>query len=392
MSRTLTYVTIPVIALFIGGAVQVFRPLPPVQAQTTTSQVILPGALSMAFPTRGQAAIGEESLGVVAETPNQQPAAIASLTKMMTAYLLLQAQPLKVGEDGPVTTITAADVAEYEKDKASGYSVAKVGVGEKLTERQLLQALLLPSADNIATLIARQVSGSEEKFIAKMNETAHALGMTQTTYADVSGVNPATVSTAHDQILLAQAVIKDRTIRDIVAMPQADLPTAGRVFNVNFMVGKQGISGIKTGSTLAAGSCFVGSYPVMINGTQRTVLCALLGQQSLRVAITTNAALMHAAAPQFKDYPLPAPANGIAQLTTPWKQEATLTPAQPLQVFGFPGMTVNLAAKVTQANLPIKQGQEVAALTITTGHASKSFALTSAQAIEQPNFLWRLHR
>lgn len=392
MSRTLTYVTIPVIALFAGGAIQVFRPLPPVQAQVTPSQVKLPGAFSVTFPTKGQSAIGADGLGVVAETPGQQPQAIASLTKMMTAYLYLQAKPLKVGEEGPVTTITPADVQVYQQDKANGYSVAKVSAGDKLTERQMLQALLLPSADNIATLMATQVAGSEEKFVEKMNQAAKELGMTQTHYADASGVNPATVSTAHDQILIAQAAMKDRIFRDIVSMPQADLPSAGRVYNVNFMVGKQGITGIKTGSTLAAGSCFVGSYPITVNGTTQTLLCAVLGQQSLKVAISTNTALLHAVAPQFKDYALPTPATGLAQLTTPWRQEAALNPTQPLHVFGYPGMTVKLTAKVKQANLPIKQGQEVAALMVNTGNSSQSVGLVAAQSIEQPGFLWRLHR
>lgn len=392
MSRALTYVSIPVIALFIGGTVQLVRPLPAVQAQVTPSQVQLPGKLAVTFPTRGQSAIGEASLGVVAETPAQQPVAIASLTKMMTAYMLLQAQPLKVGEEGPVTTITPEDVRIYEEDKAKGYSVAKVSAGERLTERQLLQALLLPSADNVATLIARQLAGSEEAFVRKMNETAKALGMTQTHYADASGVNNATVSTAHDQLLIAQAAMKDRTFREIVRMPQADLPTAKRVYNVNFMVGKQGITGIKTGSTLAAGSCFVGSYPMLVNGQVRTLLCAVLGQQSLRVAIGTNTALLHSVAPQFKDYALPAPETGLARLIAPWNQQSTLTPVKPLQVFGYPGMTVNLAAKLTRPKLPIQAGQEVAALAVTAGSSTQSIALAAAEAIGQPDLLWRLHR
>ena len=243
MSRKRTFV-IPALVLVIGGLVQVGRPLPPVQIRLASNQLTLPGAFSVNFPDRGQVAIGEESLGPVAETPNEQPVAIASLTKMMTAYLLLQAQPLSVGDDGPVTTLTEADVATYQQDVANHYSVAKVSAGERLTERQLLEALLLPSADNIAALIANQVAGSEAAFVQKMNQTAHALGMSQTTYADAAGVNPSTVSTAHDQILIAQAVMKNRIFREIVRMPQADLPVAGRVYNVDFMVGKQGISGI----------------------------------------------------------------------------------------------------------------------------------------------------
>lgn len=392
MSRTRNFILFPLIAIVAGGAIQVFRPLPSVQLRVAQNQPRLPGELSVPFPNQGQVAIGEQSLGPVAETPHQEPVAIASLTKMMTAYLLLQARPLKVGEDGPISTLTATDVAEYEKCKANGYSLIKVTAGEKLTERQQLEALLLPSADNIATLIAKELAGSEANFVEKMNETAQSLGMKQTTYADASGVNPATVSTAHDQILLAQAVMQIRVFRDVVRMPQADLPVAGRVYNVNFMVGKQGITGIKTGSTLAAGSCFVGSYPVTIDGTPRLMLCAVLGQRSLHEAITSNTNLLHGVAPQFKNYQVPVPSDGLAQLTTAWKQTANLKPSQPLHVFGYPGMPITLSAKLTQGTLPIPAGQKVAVLTAAAGQASMSIDLVLEQPLQQPDLLWRLHR
>lgn len=392
MSRSLTYVTIPVLAMLVGGTIQVVRPLPPIQVRATPHQVVLPGKLSVAFPAEGQFAVGEESLGVAAETPNQQPVAIASLTKMMTAYLLLKAHPLKVGEDGPITTITPADVQVYQSDKANGDSVARVSAGDKLTERQLLEALLLPSADNIATLIANQVASSEANFVQKMNQAAHSLGMTQTTYTDAAGVDATTVSTAHDQILMAQAAMQDRTFREVVRMPQANLPTAGRVFNVDFMVGKQGMSGVKTGSTRAAGSCFVGSYPVTINGTPRLLLGAILGQPSLRVALTTDTTLLHAVAPQFKDYPVDTPADGFARLTTPWNPDVRLKLATPLSVFGYPGMPVKLTAKLTQEKLPINAGDEVAHLSVASGDSSKTLKLVSEQSIQAPGMLWRLHR
>jgi D-alanyl-D-alanine carboxypeptidase (penicillin-binding protein 5/6) len=316
---------------------------------------------------------------------------IASLAKMMTAYLLLQAKPLKIGEDGPVTTLTAADVEIYKQDVAAGDSVAKVAAGEKLTERQLLEALMLPSADNIATLIAKQVAGSEADFVKKMNETAKALGMSQTTYADPAGVNPATVSTAQDQLRIAQVAMRDRTFREIVAMPQADLPVAGRVYNVNFMVGKQGMSGVKTGSTLAAGSCFVGSFPITIDGKPRLLLGAVLGQKSLHDALTYDTALLHAAAPQFKTYAVPAP-SGLARLTTPWGQRADLAAAKPIKVFGYPGMPLTLAATLTQNGLPIERGQAVASLKVSAGEATETVALTASQAVPAPGLMWRLIR
>ncbi len=389
MKKTFAVAALP-LAVALGGAIQLGRPVPTAEMTITPSEIKLPGQFKWQPPRQGQAAIGEQSLGVVAATPNQEPVAIASLAKMMTAYLLLQAQPLRVGQNGPVTTITPKDVAQYAHDVKLGYSVAKVRAGDKLSERQLLEALMLPSADNIATLIAEQLAGSEVAFVRKMNEAAKALGMTQTTYADASGVSNETISTAADQLKLAQVVMRDRTFREVVAMPQATLPSAGTVYNVNFMVGKKGISGVKTGSTLAAGSCFVGSYPVTIDGKPRLVLAAVLGQVSLREAITYDVAQLHAAAPQLKEYVLAAVDQGAAKLVAPWSSPVALAPARPTKVFGYPGMPVRLTPGKPLADLPIPAGRPVAELTIGTGDASQAVALHAKRAIAAPDLWWRL--
>ncbi|HEY9722367.1 MAG TPA: hypothetical protein V6D47_10150 [Oscillatoriaceae cyanobacterium] len=392
MNRTFAIITVPVLVVALGGALRFGSPLPPVALKAASNQLTLPGTFHVNFPKEGQLAVGEESLGVVAASPNQEPVAIASLTKMMTAYLLLQSEPLKYGEDGPVTTLTAADVAEYQKDRAAGDSVVRVAAGEKMTERELLEALLLPSADNIATLIANKLAGSEDAFVTKMNAAAKSLGMNQTTYRDAAGVNPATVSTASDQLKIAQAVMQNRQFRDIVREPQAELPVAGIVYNVDFMVGKQGISGIKTGSTLEAGSCFVGSYPITVDGVPRIALAAVLGQQSLHDALTYDAQVLHDISSEFKNYPITQPTGGFASLVAPWDEQSGLQVTKPLQVFGYPGMPVTIAAKLVQEKLPITAGQNVAELTITAGTATETAPLQAVDAIQPPTAMWRLIR
>ncbi len=79
---------------------------------------------------------------------------IASVAKVMTAYLTLREHPLAPGQEGFTITITAAEVAEEEQRAGELQSTLPVRAGERLTERQALQALLLPSANNIAALLA----------------------------------------------------------------------------------------------------------------------------------------------------------------------------------------------------------------------------------------------
>src|SRR5262249_34822726 len=146
----------------------------------------------------------------------------ASVAKIMTAYIVLRDHPLAADADGPEITVSAEDAPEYHSDVAHGDSTAKVAQGEGLTEQERLEALdvlMLPSADNIAMLLADWDDGSVDAFAAKMNEVARSLGMNHTDYTDPSGLAASTVSTAKDQLILVQKAMTIPAFARIVAMP-----------------------------------------------------------------------------------------------------------------------------------------------------------------------------
>jgi hypothetical protein len=111
------------------------------------------------WPLRGQGAyvLGN---GRPVVSPHQQPVPIASVAKVMTAYVVLKHHPLHAGDSGPRFVVSQDDVVDTETRRREGQSVVDVRAGEQLTERDVLMAILLPSANNIAVLVARQVSGS----------------------------------------------------------------------------------------------------------------------------------------------------------------------------------------------------------------------------------------
>jgi D-alanyl-D-alanine carboxypeptidase (penicillin-binding protein 5/6) len=232
---------------------------------------------SNGWPAVGQGAyrIGG---GQIAASPRQQPAPIASLAKVMTALVVLRHRPLGEGASGPVFTVSSQDVSDTARRRARSESVVPVREGERLSERQALLALLLPSANNIATLLAREIDGSVPAFVAEMNRTAHELGMEQTTYTDPSGFDPATVSTAVDQLLLARTAMANPTFASLVATSTARLPVAGRVHNTDWLLGSGGFVGIKTGSDDAAGGCFMFEAYRSIRGFNTPILGVVLGQ------------------------------------------------------------------------------------------------------------------
>jgi D-alanyl-D-alanine carboxypeptidase (penicillin-binding protein 5/6) len=208
------------------------------------------------WPQRGQGAyvLGD---GIPAVSPHQQPVPIASLAKVMTAYVLLKHYPLSETGTGREFVVEPGDVADTAARRSEDQSIVDVREGERLTERDALMAILLPSANNIAVLVARQVDGSVAAFVAEMNHTAQALGMSHTTYTDPSGFDPHTVSTALDQLLLARTVAHDDTLAAMMATTSYVLPVAGRVTNTDTLIGHDGFVGMKTGSDDAAGGCFM---------------------------------------------------------------------------------------------------------------------------------------
>jgi D-alanyl-D-alanine carboxypeptidase (penicillin-binding protein 5/6) len=153
-----------------------------------------------------------------------------------------------------------------------------IAAGEQLTERQALQALLLPSANNIAAVLARWDAGSVDRFVARMNATARSLGMTHTRYTDPSGYDDATVSTAADQVRIVDRAMRLPVFASIVATPSATLPVAGTVHNTNTLLGHDGFVGVKTGSTAAAGGCFAFRAIRWIDGKRTTITGVVLGQ------------------------------------------------------------------------------------------------------------------
>jgi len=233
---------------------------------------------STVWPAYGQAAFVQGGQSQVQAGPNQHAAAIASVAKVMTAYLVLRDHPLRPGQDGPTITLTDADVADTDRRRGQEESVVSIAAGEQLTELQALQALLLPSANNIAGVLARWDAGSVDRFVARMNAAGRSLDMTHTRYTDPSGYDDATMSTAADQVRIVDRAMRLPVFASIVATPSATLPVAGTVHNTNTLLGRNGFVGVKTGSDAAAGGCFAFRAIRWIDGKRTTITGVVLGQ------------------------------------------------------------------------------------------------------------------
>jgi D-alanyl-D-alanine carboxypeptidase (penicillin-binding protein 5/6) len=210
--------------------------------------------LPLPWPDEGQASVEVQGLGSLGTRGEGHPVPIASVTKVMTAHVVLEDHPLAPGEAGPMITVDEQAEAESASREESTVTLR---AGRELSERDLLALMLVPSGNNAARLLARWDAGSQEEFVAKMNREAAALGMTATTYTGASGVEDSTTSTATDQLRLARVVMRDPVIREIVATPRLHVDGVPGVVNTNTLLGSDGVIGLKTGSSTAAGGALV---------------------------------------------------------------------------------------------------------------------------------------
>ena len=192
----------------------------------------------------------------------------ASMTKMMTALLAIEANP---DLDTPVTLPEEI----FPALQAQNASLAGFQPGETATVRDLLYGAMLPSGAECCEALAREVSGSEEAFVARMNQKAAELGMAATHFCNPTGLHdPEHVSTARDMAVLLRAAMQNEMFRAIFAtarytVPPTNLHPDGFTMESTFWSELDGTElrrgkflGGKTGYTSVAGLCLASAAEV----------------------------------------------------------------------------------------------------------------------------------
>jgi D-alanyl-D-alanine carboxypeptidase (penicillin-binding protein 5/6) len=384
------------VIVVVLAAFNYLRPIPAVAAtHLLHSTEAVPGtAPAMPWPSRGSAAVAVSGLGFVGTSGNEQAIPAASVTKVMTALVVLEDSKLKKGEDGPIITMSDADVRSYESDLAEQQSVVKVQTGEQLTLFQVLEGMLIPSANNLAETVARWDAGSTDAFVVKMNKRAADLHLTHTKFADTSGASPASVSTPSDLTTLGMAAMQNEVFAQIVARGQVTLPVAGTVYNVNGLLGQGGIIGIKTGSGLNTGANFLFAANATVDGTTIVLYGCVMGQPTLQIAFATAQALLAVMTSALHVRRVIARNQSVANYTTPWGDQSDLVSAVDVDLAEWPGMIVrqHLDAKAIIVEHPIAPRTREGTEHVVLGDYSLDVPLVTADQLYPPGRLWRLTR
>jgi D-alanyl-D-alanine carboxypeptidase (penicillin-binding protein 5/6) len=362
--------------------------------RTLAAYVRIPGGAPLLdWPREGQAAVEVEGVGSLGASGDATPVPIASVAKVMTAYLTLLEHPLASDEQGFVIRITRADVEEERQRVALDESTLTVRSGERITERQALQALLLPSANNIAALLAVHDAGTLAAFVARMNSTAMRLGMVSTTYSDPSGFDPSTVSTAADQLKLARVAMLVPAFAAIVDEPAAVLPVAGRVANYNGLLGAEGYVGVKTGSDSAAGGCLAFAKRVTIGGQRLTVLGVVLGQREgppIEAALTSAQRLANSVAAAVREETVLPAGTSVLSASNADGRRTTAATAGALREIGWGGLALPVRVVVLRPAATRLRASEQIATVAVDGARAISTAAVAVRPLAGPSLGWRL--
>ncbi|WP_260618096.1 D-alanyl-D-alanine carboxypeptidase [Streptomyces sp. WAC07149] len=397
------------IVLLLGGVVagaQMLRPLPAPTFVTDRTSHTIEGSTTIPWPAKGQAAVRFPGSGAISTFGEQKPVPTASVGKVMTAYVILKNHPLRKDEPGPGIEIDAKAVAEGKSEDES--RIKDLTLGQKFSEQDMLKMMMIPSANNIARQLARWDSGNDEAaFVAKMNAAAKELGMRDTTYTDPSGLDAGTVSTAVDQLKLAEAVMREEAFREIVQL--ASSPVTGRtqaVDNNNTLLSVRGLGavGIKTGSSTPAGGTLMWAADKKVGGESPLILGVMMEQRvdgpdpnaakSLELVLNNSRKIIEAVRKALAPATVIRKGQPVGHVSDGLGGSTPLVATKDLTVIGVPGQQLRLSLGAGAKPLPheAKAGTEVGVLTVGEGLGAKTVPVAVGTDLVGPSFGARVTR
>lgn len=364
-------------------------PIPAATPAITDPEPIAAAPQPLSLPAFGSYAVGAVGFdGLLVAGDDAASVPIASIVKVITALVVLEAHPIAAGEGGPEIAYTEADVDIYWDMVAQNGSVVPVVAGATLTLRESLEAMMLPSGNNYAISIANWAFGSEAALAERANAWLAEHGLTATHVVDASGLSLENVSTAGDLVKLGELALTDPVLAEIVATPVVDVPELGQLKNSNKLLGTHGVDGIKTGTTDdAANLLFSADMPV--GSSSVTVVGVLLGGESHAVLNDAIAALLDSIAPGFHEV-TPLEANQtLAEYDTPWGDTAGARTTGGASVVVWSDTPVDVEVHADAVTLAAR-GEEVGTAVVRAGAQEITVPLVLDASLADPGAWWRL--
>ncbi|MRH28112.1 D-alanyl-D-alanine carboxypeptidase [Microbacterium sp. SYP-A9085] len=242
--------------------------VPPTVSAATVTAHAAPTA-SLTWPAAGAAGVAVAGFGdPVASTTEQS--SMASITKIVTALLVLDRSPVTADDQGPAFRFSYRDGIDYWTYLRRNESALNVPVGGTLTQYQLLEGMLIGSASNYAARLAGNWWHSNASFADAARTWLDERGIEGVTIVDPTGFDAGNTATPRALMTLAQLAMDNPTIAGIVGTASVTLPGAGTVKNTNTLLADPGTVGMKTGvldgfNVLAVKNLTIGGVTVQVD-------------------------------------------------------------------------------------------------------------------------------
>lgn len=381
------------LCVLIGLEAYLYTQIPLVAPQVRALSAASSPAPTLPWPTYGQAALGAQGYSYIQTNGEQKPAPIASVAKMVTALAVLKQKPLTAGQQDPTLTLGPADIAYYQNYVTNDGSVVLVADGEQIGEYQALEAMLLPSANNMADSLATWAFGSMPAYTTFANKYLTSFGTQNTHMADASGFSPDTVSSAQDLVKIGKAVMANPVLAQIVGLRTADVPVAGTIYNTNWLIGSDGITGIKTGNTDQAGGCFMFAATHQISGHAITIVGAVMNAPDLVTAMQDSRTLVQAADSNFQLVTAVHAGQTVMTYSTKWHSPVDAVAEKDVNLLVQKGQSISVKVSSSlSAASPEPKSAVVGNITATSGNQRADSPAILQSDIQKAPLKWRLLR
>ncbi|TQK20891.1 D-alanyl-D-alanine carboxypeptidase (penicillin-binding protein 5/6) [Microbacterium sp. SLBN-154] len=350
---------------------------------------VLPAAAPAAapvWPAEGSAAVAVEGIGgPVASSADRD--AIASITKVVTSLVVLDELQLGPGEPGPEFRFTGRDSDEYWDYLAGGESALDVPVGGTLSMYQMLEGILIGSANNYADRLASYLYPTDAVFANAAASWLDRHGIDGITIVEPTGIDERNSASSDALIPLAQRALANPVVAEIVAKQAVELPGAGLVTNTNGLLADPGVVGIKTGtldrwSLLSAKSITVAETPI-------TLYAAVLGQPDDEARLAASRALYAQLEAELQPTVAVPAGTTAGYVRTAWGEDVPIVTTADAAVIAWNGGSATVESAFDLDDLRA-EGDTVGALTATGALDESVVGLELAQDVEDPSFWWRL--
>lgn len=365
-------------------------PLKAADPAVAKTAVLATPAAQLTLPGYGGTAIGAVGFdGILAQSGSTGPLPMASITKLVTTLVVLQAKPLSVGEEGPSVTMTAADVALYHHYLSLDGSVTTVKAGFVFTEHELLELSLIHSANNYAASLAIWAFGSVDAYLAAARTWVASHHLDSMVITDPTGIDPADVASTADLIALGELALADPVIAPIVGTKSITIHDIGTLTNTNTLLGSEGIDGIKTGTLNDAGSNLLFAAHHRVGSTTVTIVGVVLGGSTHAVIDADIKTLLAGVFAGFHEVRAAARGQVFASYTTEWGQRVNAVATRSASILTWSSTAVAGTVSAHPVTTGTK-GQRVGSVTFTAGGRTVAVPLGLSAAVEDPGPGWRL--